>query len=387
MNLKYNALVTDADQRVALEITRSLGKAGLSVLLVEKSENNSSPLAAASKYCQNFQAVSNYKSKEFIALCEQCEVIYPVSTNTILECYQKVIPAYPEKFLLPADSRLFKDINDKSILSQLANNAGVKYPETISLSEKCDFKEAAEKTGYPLILKLSNDEGLFLPPVERYRLVKSEAIISEAYASLKRHGKNILMQPYINGDGVGFSVIYNKTNECIATFQHHRLREYPVTGGPSTYCKSVNYDTVAQQGRQLLDSLQWTGPAMVEFKYNVETGEAVLLEVNPRYWGSLPLARKSGLNIPLLHYKILTETDKNISHVQQTYKENVKLKFFITDLLSAVKGIKQKKDYLLGPLKYLLELLDPYLCWGLWDISDIHPSLRYLSNHLFKKKP
>ena len=385
MDLGYNALVTDADQRVALEITRSLGKSGLSVLLVEKSENNHSPLAAASKYCRNFVTVPNYASGEFLTLCEQCEVVYPVSTNTIIGCYQKAIPTYPKKFLLPEKCDLFRDINDKNALSRLAHEAGVKYPKSILLTENSRLKESARKIGYPLVLKLSNDEGLFLSPAERYRIIESESNISAAYESLKKHGKDILMQQYIDGVGVGFSAIYSKSNECVASFQHQRLREYPVTGGPSTYCESVRHEELAEQGQMLLNSLKWVGPAMVEFKYNPKTGEAVILEVNPRYWGSLPLARKSAINIPLLHYKILANESTSISYSAKQYKVGIKLKFFITDFLAAIKEVKLKKNYLTGSFKYISEFFDPCLYWGLWDISDIRPSLRYVFNHIFKR--
>jgi biotin carboxylase len=48
---------------------------------------------------------------------------------------------------------------------------------------------------------------------------------------------------------------------------------------------------------RLLGALGWTGLAMVEFR----VGEAgpVLMEVNGRIWGSLPLAVKSGADFPL----------------------------------------------------------------------------------------
>ena len=38
----------------------------------------------------------------------------------------------------------------------------------------------------------------------------------------------------------------------------------------------------------------------MEFKVDARTGEAALIEVNPRLWGALPLAVKAGVDFPAL---------------------------------------------------------------------------------------
>jgi protein-tyrosine-phosphatase len=46
---------------------------------------------------------------------------------------------------------------------------------------------------------------------------------------------------------------------------------------------------------------------MVEFKLDFETRQWVMLEVNPRFWGSLPLALASGADFPLALFQLLVE--------------------------------------------------------------------------------
>jgi predicted ATP-grasp superfamily ATP-dependent carboligase len=58
----------------------------------------------------------------------------------------------------------------------------------------------------------------------------------------------------------------------------------------------------------VLDRLDWTGPAMVEFMHTPE-GEYYLIEVNGRYWGSLPFAIACGVEFPWLHYCQLLDRD------------------------------------------------------------------------------
>ena len=51
-------------------------------------------------------------------------------------------------------------------------------------------------------------------------------------------------------------------------------------------------------GMSLLDSLEWHGPAMVEFKRSEDDGTPYLMELNPKLWGSLALSIASGMRVP-----------------------------------------------------------------------------------------
>jgi predicted ATP-grasp superfamily ATP-dependent carboligase len=187
------------------------------------------------------------------------------------------------------------------------------------------------------------------------------------------------MQEYIQGVGVGFSALYDQKHCCVMSFQHKRLREYPVEGGPSTYCQSIFQKNIDETGKKLLDFLQWTGPAMVEFKYDDSKERLVLLEINPRYWGSLPLARHSNLNFPLAHFKLITTGE-----VQSpaSYAQGEKVKFIFTDLLALLGEMSKERRYFSIAWSYLKEFFDSKLSWGLWMLKDPWPSVRYLLNRL-----
>jgi len=76
-------------------------------------------------------------------------------------------------------------------------------------------------------------------------------------------------------------------------FAHRRLHEWPPEGGVSTWCRSIPLDSAGPplaQSEALLRALDWSGPAMVEYRYDPATGRSWLMEVNGRFWGSLPLA-------------------------------------------------------------------------------------------------
>jgi predicted ATP-grasp superfamily ATP-dependent carboligase len=79
---------------------------------------------------------------------------------------------------------------------------------------------------------------------------------------------------------------------------------YPVQGGPSTLREGVEHPQVMELGLSLLKSLNWTGVGMVEFKVDPRDGVPKLMEVNPRFWGSLQLAIVSEVDFPYLILKM-----------------------------------------------------------------------------------
>src|SRR5439155_2761023 len=100
-------------------------------------------------------------------------------------------------------------------------------------------------------------------------------------------------EDHFSGEGLGVSLLASEGKVLVA-FQHRREHE-PLLGGGSTYRSSVPLD------RRLLDAcsrlvadLRYTGVAMVEFKVDSESGRWVLIEMNGRFWGSLPLALAAG---------------------------------------------------------------------------------------------
>jgi len=66
--------------------------------------------------------------------------------------------------------------------------------------------------------------------------------------------------------------------------------------------------------------------AMAEFKINPNGGDVKLMEVNGRFWGSLPLAIKAGVDFPYLLYKCMVERE-NFS--PPSYRLGVKQRWLI----------------------------------------------------------
>ena len=136
--------------------------------------------------------------------------------------------------------------------------------------------------------------------------VKNREDLLSTYQRIHENYPHPLVQEWIP-DGIGtfgFSALFDEHSKVKAAFIHKKLRMYPVQGGPSTLREGVCHPRIMELGISLLESLKWTGIAMVEFKVDPRDGIPKLMEVNPRFWGSLQLAIVSGVDFPWLMLKM-----------------------------------------------------------------------------------
>ncbi len=184
---------------------------------------------------------------------------------------------------------------DKAATLAHANSLGIPTPSTRIVDES---SSAPVVSDLPVVLKPGRSKILV-----NGRLVTPGAFVIRhpdtwrRVVNLLAPHSSLLEQAYISGRGVGVDLVYSE-GRCVRTFAHRRLHEMPLTGGGSTYRESIVPSArTLEWSRALLDSLFWTGPAMVEWREE-EDGRSVLMEVNPRLWGSLPLTIAAGVDVP-----------------------------------------------------------------------------------------
>ncbi|MEL6823818.1 MAG: hypothetical protein AAFP70_18835, partial [Calditrichota bacterium] len=156
----------------------------------------------------------------------------------------------------------------------------------------------------------------------------------------------VLLQTFHSGVGVGQYFLMQE-GRMIAGFQHQRVHE-PLKGGGSSYRKSRKLDEEFKvHSLNMLSDLKWTGVAMVEYKQDLKTGDTVLIEINGRFWGSLPLALQAGVDFPFLLFQMLVE-DKLPENFEEgkgvPYKENVYCRNFAKDFDWLKENIRADKS-------------------------------------------
>ena len=190
----------------------------------------------------------------------------------------------------------------------------------------------------------------------------------------KNPDRRLIAQQRIEGDGYGFFAIYDQGN-CINHFVHHRVREYPPSGGYSVAAEGVRNEKIVAYGTKILDHLRWHGVAMVEFKHSETEDEYYILEVNPKFWGSIELALRSGVDF--VQMWIDHAMNKPIDKVERY--ELMKFQWLINGELFHALERPMSVWHILGDLLYSKS--------DIW-IADLLPNLYQLVNvpiHYYKK--
>jgi predicted ATP-grasp superfamily ATP-dependent carboligase len=173
-----------------------------------------------------------------------------------------------------------------------------------------------------------------------------------------------VIQDYIPGAGFGFYGLFNR-GELRAMFMHRRIRELPVTGGASTAAAAYYDERLRDLGVTLMTALKWHGVAMVEMKRDQRDGEYKLMEINPKFWGSLDLSIAAGVNFPYLACRMACDGD--VEPVLD-YDRHVKFRWLLpNDLLHVLARPASSREF-------LADFFDPMVKTNL-SVHDWRPSL------------
>ena len=338
-----SVLITHARVRSALVATQSLGRRGIKVTTADSIYPATSFF---SKYSSSYFIYPPYKlyPEQFIKYLKRfierknIKVLMPIYEETF------VISKYREKFsngvnMVVADYETLKKANNNYYLVNFANEIGVKTPQTWKIERLEDLKRVAKEVEYPAVIKLVEGVGS-----KGLRFAHSEDELIAKYIEViqKFHLKPFeypLIQEYIPGTEYDVAMLFNLGEpRAICTIKN--IREFPITGGPSTARISVRYAKIERQATMLLKELEWHGIAEVEFKLDERTKEPVLMEINPRFWGSLNQAICAGVDFPYLLYTMAMEGD--IQPVL-TYKTGVKTRWMLGDLRALIDYIRTER--------------------------------------------
>ena len=303
-------LVLGSDTRSFLGVVRSLGRYGLAVHVAW-----CPPGAAAlrSRYVAHAHALPAYDDGDrrwldaLVDLLrrERFDLVVPCDdpTQLPLQLHRAAIEPHAAVYLLSDEA--FAVTASKVRTSALARELGIPVPFEVVVDD-AGALDRIQRLALPLVLKPHQSYGT--DDLSRKRVVRKVATAAElrpALEAMLRHGP-VQVQEHVTGAGVGVELLAHD-GEVLVAFQHERVHE-PPAGGGSSYRRSVALDgALLDAARAIVRALRYTGVAMVEFKVDARTGRWVLIEVNGRFWGSLPLAVAAGADFPRYLYQLLVE--------------------------------------------------------------------------------
>ena len=188
------------------------------------------------------------------------------------------------------DWDIYQLASDKTRLLAFCESKGIPHPKTMLIDENLDV--VAGKIGFPALVKPSHSNGargiVKVDDIEQFKTIapKIKAKYGECtlqeYIYTKDYYYNVMLYRCVDG---------KFANHCIIKI----LRYYPIKGGSSSLCMTVENERLLNICKKTLNELQWIGFADLDLLEKSD-GDYRLIEINPRVPASVKASAISGVN-------------------------------------------------------------------------------------------
>jgi predicted ATP-grasp superfamily ATP-dependent carboligase len=190
---------------------------------------------------------------------------------------------------------------DKLQLTRAAERAGLRVPRTA--------EDPADLPATPVVVKerIHGDLAAGGPARTTGTDIAGDRDAARAgLAALATGGGAGFVQEIVRGRLVALTVLCDRGPRLVARVQQEALRVWPGDAGTSARARTVRIDEELAAGvERLLSDLGWFGLAQLQFL--ATPGETPrLIDLNPRFYGSLALAVAAGVNLPALWARLAT---------------------------------------------------------------------------------
>ena len=303
-----------------LSVVRTLGRAGIPVIVLSEYMHN--PLRF-SRYTAQFihgpwltrDRVRLANALLKIAESSPCPpVVFPTADPDLHLLNEIRSELEPHCVPVLADRVLTSACMDKGRFHELARQRNLPVPHTTLPKDAAGVRELASYATFPLIVKPLVPQEWSQPRIAK--LVEGKKAVrvdsgSDLSALARQLGDSFFrtaIQEFIPGrDDRLFSVhaYVDREGTSLGMFTGQKIRTFPTYAGIGCFVRSPWVPELADLALSILSTLDYRGAALLQFKQHAETGEFVLLEINPRVSSWNLLATRSGVNIPLLAYEDL----------------------------------------------------------------------------------
>ncbi len=322
-------IVTDGKYRMSIAATRALGRAGWRVVLTQtEAESEGTPPVFSSRYAADTHIIEgSVKDREYkdrlLAIIREYErpVLFPLGATTL-----NTVSKYADEFkevcrFLVSSPDVLDALNDKETVHARAEELGLPVPKQYS----------GEPEAYPVVIKPHCGEKLGLTAADRYTIANDEAEFMVKMAKMRQYDPEPIVQEKVEGDGMGACLLIDSEGKLINAVCHRRIREYPITGGPSSCCESFYDEKMIENAYRLLSSFGFKGMAMVEYKGKY------ILEVNPRVWGSYPMTVCCDSHFTEDYAR--SSMGERVEYQPASFKQGVRMRFTLNDGMSTLSHL------------------------------------------------
>jgi len=302
-----------------------------------------SPFVSIEKYLEDIIAILKNNN---------IDVVMPFSHASVDECsYGKTRIEKFSKLIFPDFDTLMK-FHDKWQTYDICRKIGVPFPKSFHPKNFEDLvNNYKDKIEFPCIVKIQMGCGIR----NGVRKVNNWLELEKAYKEITSN-KNYefldnferpIIQEFVKGkihDVVGVF----KKGEPVGIMSQIRYITYPIEGGTGSVNITTHDHKAIKYMKKLMKEVRWTGPAMGEFIYVPGEDDFKLIELNPKFWGTLALALSIGFNFPKMAAEIALGKDvKKVIEYPAGY-------MYRWSLTEEVKSLTQYKSKLKAFGEYIM---------------------------------
>lgn len=293
----FSVLIPDGETGNALSIVRCLGEYKNIKIFVLSNKNNSP--VRYSRYVSKYLSYSSDGTKEkyLAAIIDAIEstnadILLPLDVGAIRlvaeynDSLSRIIAVAP----VP-EVNSFDSANDKWLLSLWLKENGITHPETSLFKKNQNLDEVISTLTFPIIIKPTLGFG-----GNGIKIIQTAEELQNWNREFD-HSEDYIFQAYIKGYDIDCSVISLDGKIFVHTIQKSikYLKDDP-------WAYAMDFAENAEVFRivtEIVEKFNWSGVNNIALRYDEDTDQFKIIEMNPRFWASVLATLFTGVNFPL----------------------------------------------------------------------------------------
>lgn len=246
-----------------------------------------------------------------------------------------------------------------------------------------NFKSHDEIVAY-----LNSGQSVFMKPVDAraekiYFIVRSLDDYKE-FGLDKINVSDYIYQKWIDGHTIYMLYVYIDKKDNLAYCGYDKIRQFPPYAGSGCFVITARKNALIERSVRILKNLGYEGLAELEYKYDPDTNEWYLLEINPRTTTQSRVSNGSAVDVEAFCLKSILENYEGVH--QENFQEGLKWMLEIDDILCYKKTRNDNTEsYRTRSFKEWMESLKGINSYGIWASDDMWASIVHYSKWINSK--
>ncbi len=219
----------------------------------------------------------------------------------------------------------FPVVYARSTFMDVAREAGIRAPRTQVIADLADLRKWAAEVGFPTVLKANGTSGgdgvrvvhTFEEAERAFRTLQAPPLLARAvkralvnqdrtlvWPSLLRHRSVVNAQVFVAGREATSTVVCWEGN--VLASLHFEVINKRDSAGPSSVVRLTENPEMSSAAEKMVRRLRLSGLHGFDFMLEAHTGDAYLIEINPRSTQVGHLALGPGRDLPAALYSALS---------------------------------------------------------------------------------